>query len=51
MFSYMSLKSLAMNSKNLDQSKICLKEDGVMQFEPKKMQIFLKLSTLSWQGT
>ena len=40
-----------MNSKNVSQSNICLKENGVMQFELKKMQIFLKLSTLSWQGT
>ena len=46
-----TLKSLGMNSKNVNQSKICLKENGVTQFEQKKMQIFLKLSTLSWQGT
>ena len=25
-----------MNSKNVDQSKICLKENGITQFEPKK---------------
>ena len=46
-----SLKSLGMNSKNVNQSKICFKENSVTQFETKKMQIFLKLSTLSWQGT
>ena len=46
-----SLKSLGMNSKNVNQSKISLKENGVTQFELKKMQIFLKLSTLTWQGT
>ena len=31
-----TLKSLGMNSKNVNQWKICLKEDGVTQFEPKK---------------
>ena len=31
-----TLKSLRMNSKNMNLSKICLKEDDVMQFEPKK---------------
>ena len=46
-----TLKSLGMNSKNVKQSKICLKENGVTQFEQKKKEIFLKLSTLSWQGT
>ena len=42
-----TLKSLGINSKNVNQSKISLKKYGVMQLEPKKMQIFLKLSTLS----
>ena len=37
--------------KKVKQSKICLKENLVMQFEPKKKEIFLKLCTLSWQGT
>ena len=46
-----TLKSLGMNSKSLNQLKICLKDNGVTQFDPKKMQISLKLSTLSWQGT
>ena len=46
-----TLKSLGLNSKKVVQSKICLKEDDVIQFEQKKMQIFLKLATLSWQGT
>ena len=46
-----TLKSLGMNSKNVSQLKIYLNEDGVMRFEQKKMQIFLKLSTLSQQGT
>ena len=31
-----TLKSLVMNSKNVNQSKICLKENGAAQFEPKK---------------
>ena len=31
-----NLESLGMNSKNVNQSKICLKENGVMQFESKK---------------
>ena len=31
-----TLKSLGLNSKKTGQSKICLKEDGVIQFEPKK---------------
>ena len=31
-----TLKSLGMNTKNGNQSKICLKENGVTQFEPKK---------------
>ena len=31
-----TLKSLGMTEKNVNQSKICLKENGVMQFEPKK---------------
>ena len=44
-----TLKSLGMNSKNVNQWKIFLKENSVTQFEPKKkMQIFLKFSTLSW---
>ena len=46
-----TLESLGMNSKNVSQSKICMKEDGVMQFKLKKMQILLKLSTMSWQRT
>ena len=46
-----TLKSLGMNSKNVKQSKIYLKENGVTQFEQEKKEIFLKLSTLSWQGT
>ena len=33
--------------KKVKQSKICLKENLVMQFEPKKKEIFLKLCTLS----
>ena len=44
-----TLKSLGMNSKNVNQWKNFLKENSVTQFEPKKkMQIFLKFSTLSW---
>ena len=35
----------------MSQSKIWLKEDDFIQFELKKMQIFLKLSIMSWQGT
>ena len=31
-----NLKSLGINSKNVNQSKICLKENGVMQFGLKK---------------
>ena len=31
-----TLKSLGLNSKKTGQSKICLQEDGVIQFEPKK---------------
>ena len=31
-----TLKSLGLNSKKTSQSKICLKEDDVIQFEPKK---------------
>ena len=31
-----TLKPLGMNSKNVNQSKICLKENVVTQFEPKK---------------
>ena len=31
-----TLKSLGLNSKKTDQSKICLKKDGVIHFEPKK---------------
>ena len=44
-----TLKSLGMNSKNVNQWKNFLKENSVTQFEQKKkMQIFLKFSTLSW---
>ena len=31
-----TLKSLGLNSKRTGQSNICLKEDDVIQFEPKK---------------
>ena len=31
-----TLKTLGMNSKNVNQSKTCSKENGTMQFEPKK---------------
>ena len=31
-----TLETLRMNSKNVNQSKICLKENGVMQFKPEK---------------
>ena len=31
-----TLKTLGMNSKNVNQSKISLKENGVTQFKPKK---------------
>ena len=31
-----TLKSLGLNSKKTGQSKMCLKEDGVIQLEPKK---------------
>ena len=34
------LKSLGMNSKDVNQSKICLKEDGFTQFELKSANIF-----------
>ena len=46
-----TLKSLGLNPKKVSQSKIWLKEDDFIQFELKKMQIFLKLSIMSWQGT
>ena len=38
-----NLKTLGINSKNVNQSKICLTENGVTQFEPQKIQMFLKL--------
>ena len=37
-----TLKSLGMNSKNMKKSKICLKENGVTQFEPKKNENIFK---------
>ena len=37
-----TLKSLGMNSKNMNQSKICLKENGTPQFKPKRNANFLK---------
>ena len=46
-----TLKSLGLKSKKTSQSKIGLIGDEITQFEPKKMQIFLKLSILSWQET
>ena len=46
-----TLKYLGLSSKKTGQSEICSKEVDVIQFEPKKIQIFLKLSILSWQGT
>ena len=45
------MKSLGLNSKKAGQLNICMKGDDVIQFDPKKMRIFLKLSILSWQGT
>ena len=47
---YKTLKSLWLNSKKAGQSKIYLKEDDIIRFEPKSMQIFFKLPILSWQG-
>ena len=35
-----SLKSLGLNCKKAGQSKICLKEGDVIQFEPKKCKYF-----------
>ena len=34
------------NYGKLNQSKIALKNGGAIQFVPKKMQIFLRISTL-----
>ena len=39
-----TLKSLGINSKNVNQSKICLKKNGVTQFEPKKNANIFKTS-------
>ena len=47
---YKTLKSLWLISKKAGQSKIYLKEDDIIRFEPKSMQIFFKLPILSWQG-
>ena len=46
-----TLKSLGLNSKKTVQSKISLKEDDVIQFEPKMIQILLKPFILIWQET
>ena len=35
-----TLKSLGMNSKNANKSKICLNKNGVAQFKPKKYKYF-----------
>ena len=35
-----TLKSLGMNSKNANKSKICLNKNGVAQFKPKKYIYF-----------
>ena len=35
-----TLKSLGLNSKKAGQLNICLKEDHVIQFEPKKCECF-----------
>ena len=45
-----TLKSLGMNSKNMNQSKVCLTENGVTQFELKKNANIFKtfLSELAW---
>ena len=37
-----AVKSLGMNSKNVNQSKICLKENGILQFKPKRNANFFK---------
>ena len=37
-----AVKSLGMNSKNVNQSKICLKENGIPQFKPKRNANFFK---------
>ena len=37
-----ALKSLGLNSKKTGQSKICLKENGVIQFKPKKNENIFK---------
>ena len=42
---------MGLNSKKTVQSKISLKEDDVIQFEPKMMQIRLKPFILIWQET
>ena len=34
------MKTLGRNSKKAGQTKICLKEDDVFQFEPKKCKYF-----------
>ena len=36
----MTLKSLGINSKKEGQSKICLSEDDVIEFQPKNANIF-----------
>ena len=40
-----------MNSKNVNKSKICLKENGVMQFEPKQNANIFKTFYSELAGT